>query len=83
MTSNQFLSRLQAIRNDYAPYKVQEAYTSLLVVSLVLMVTLMLYGVYLFPIAAMIGIVLGVSAMIILRIYQAAYTVINYLLKGN
>ena len=83
MTSNQFLSRFQAIRNDYAPYKVQEAYTSLLVVSLVLMVALMLYGVYLFPMAAMIGIVLGVSAMIILRIYQAAYTVINYLLKGN
>lgn len=83
MTSNQFLSRLQAIRNDYAPYKVQEAYTSLLVVSLVLMVALMLYGVYLFPMTAMIGIVLGVSAMIIFRIYQAAYTVINYLLKGN
>lgn len=83
MTSNQFLSRFQAIRNDYAPYKVQEAYTSLLVVSLVLMVALMLYGVYLFPMAVMIGIVLGVSAMIILRIYQAAYTVVNYLLKGN
>lgn len=86
MTSNQFLSRLQAIRSDYAPYKVQEAYTSLLVVSLVLMVALMLYGVYLFPMAAMIGIVLGVlgvSAMIIFRIYQSAYTVINYLLKGN
>ena len=83
MTTNQFLSRLQAIRNDYAPYKVQEAYTSLLVVSLVLMVTLMLYGVYLFPIAAMIGVVFVGSFVLIFRIYQAAYTVINYLLKGN
>ena len=83
MTTNQFLSRLQAIRCDYAPYKVQEAYTSLLVASLVLMVALMLYGVYLFPMSAMIGTFLGCSAMIILRIYQAAYTVINYLFKGN
>ena len=79
MTSKQFFSRLSAIRNDHVPYKVQEAYTSLLVLSL----ALMLYGAYLFPMAAMIGIVLGVSAMIILRIYQAAYTVINYLFKGN
>ena len=83
MTSQQFFSRLSAIRGDYAPYKVQDAYTNLLVVSLVLIVALMLYGVYLFPMAACIGIFLGGSAMIILRIYQNAYTVIEYLLKGD
>lgn len=83
MTSQQFFSRLSAIRGDYAPYKVQEAYISLLVIGLVVLVALLLYGVYLFPMAACIGIFLGFSAMIILRIYQAAYTVINYLIKGD
>jgi len=83
MTSNQFLSRLRAIRNDYVPYKVEEAYTSLLVVSLVLIVALTLYGVYLFPMAAMIGVVFLGSFVLIFRIYQAAYTVIKYLVKGD
>ena len=83
MTSKQFFSRLSAIRGEYAPYKVQEAYTSILVFSLVLIVALMLYGVYLFPMSAMIGLVLGGSSVIILRIYQAASTVIKYLIKGD
>ena len=87
MTSKQFFVRLSAIRGDYAPYKVQEAYISLLVISLVIslvmLVALLLYGTYLFPMGGIIGVVLGFSAMIILKIAQAAYTVIKYLLKGD
>jgi hypothetical protein len=83
MISKQILSRFSAIRGDYAPNKVQDAYTSLLVVTLGLTLGLLLYGVYLFPMGGIIGVVLGFSAMIILRITQAAYTVIKYLIKGE
>lgn len=83
ISKQQFFSRLSALREDYAPYRVREAYTSLLVVSLVLVLALMAYGVYVHTMAAMVGIFLGCSSVIILRIYRAAYTVINYLLKGD
>ena len=83
MTSKQFFIRLSAIRGDFAPYKVQEAYVILLIISLVLLVALMAYGVYLFPMGGIIGVVLGFSAMIVLKIAQAAYTVVKYLIKGD
>ena len=83
MTSKQFSTRLQAIMDRYAPYRVQEAFDGLLVTSLVLLVALMAYGVYLMPLAGVVGAILGFSAMVIFKITRAAYTVIKYLVKGD
>jgi len=83
MVSKQIFSRFSAIKGEYAPYKVQDAYTNLLVVTVIITVTLLGIGIYLFPMGGFIGVVLGFSAMIILRITQAAYTVIKYLIKGE
>ena len=83
MTSKQSFIRLSAIMGRYAPYKVQDAFDGLLVTSLVLLVALMLYGVYLMPAAGIIGAILGFSVIIILKITRAVCTVVKYLVKGD
>jgi len=83
VTKQQILRRFSAITEGYAPYKVQESFKGLLVTCIVLLVAIVLYGTYSFPMAVVIGVGLGASAMIILKIAQAAYTVIKYLIKGN
>lgn len=83
MTSKQFSSRLSDLKDGYAPYKVQESFVGLIVTCLVIMCTFIVYGTYLFPMAAVIGVGLGALAMIIFKITRAAYTVIKYLIKGD
>ena len=83
ISKQQIFSRFSAIRGDYAPNKVQDAYTSLLAVTLIITVVLLGIGIYLFPMQSCIGVFLWCLTMIILRVYQAAYTVIKYLIKGE
>lgn len=83
INTNQFFSNIKALTGSYAPIKVQDAFSNLIMISGIVFILCLLLLAYLFPMSAGIIIVIGVSISFTVKVLQHIFTIGNYLLKGN
>jgi len=83
MNTRQFFSNINAIKGGYAPSKVQDAFSNLLLISEVALIGALVYLVLVFP-WAIGGIILaGMSLFLVYKVIKCILTISKYVIKGE
>jgi len=83
MNTRQFFSNIKAIHEGYAPSKVQDAFSNLLLTSGVALIGALVYLTLVFP-GAIGGIILaGMSLFLVYKVIKCILTISKYVIKGE
>jgi len=83
MNTRQFFNNINAIKGGYAPSKVQDAFSNLLLISGVALLGVLVYLVLVFP-GAIGGVILaGMSLFLVYKVIKCILTISKYVIKGE
>jgi len=83
MNTRQFFNNINSIKGGYAPSKVQDAFSNLLLISGVALIGALVYLVLVFPWTIGGVILAGMSLFLVYKVIKCILTISKYVIKGE